>query len=74
MPILAAMRQRKARRIAEAARRAVNDFSDERQRAHSSGADTGRQQQIGEVDRASFRRCGQIAVQSPQMNVAARTS
>ena len=46
--VLAAMRQREARRILEAVGRAVHDLGDHGERLHGAGADAGRQQQLRE--------------------------
>ena len=70
VPVLAAMGERKTRRVAKAARRAVYDLGDESKRSHGSRADARRKQQIGKIGRAALRRGGEVAVQSPQMNVA----
>ena len=56
MAVLAAMGQREARGIAEAVGRAVHDLGDHRERADRARADAGREQQIGEVDRAALGR------------------
>ena len=49
MAVLAAMGERKARRIGETVRRAVNDFGHHRQRAHRPRADARHEQQFGKV-------------------------
>jgi hypothetical protein len=64
MPVLAAMRQREARRIAKTVGRAVNDLRDHRQRAHRAHADPRREQQFRKVDRAALGRGGERAVQA----------
>ena len=70
MPVLAAMGERKARRIREAAGRAVHDLSDQRKRPHRAGADSRRLQQIGKVDRSALGGGREIAVKAPQVDVA----
>ena len=49
MAVLAAVREREARRIGEARRRAVHDFGDERQRLQRARAELLDQQQRREV-------------------------
>ena len=75
MPVLAAMREREARRIGEAVGRAVHHLGDHRERAHGARADARREQQLGEVLRPALGRRREIAVQAARMHVAsARTS
>ena len=72
MAVLAAMRQREARRIGEAVRRAVDDLGHHRQRTHGARADARHQQQLGEIGRAAVGRGGEIAVQAAQIDVRRR--
>ena len=75
MPVLAAMGEREAGRVREAAGRAVDDLGDHGQRAHRPGADAGHQQQLGEIGRPAFGGGGQRAVQAPQSSTSlGRTS
>ena len=69
VPVLAAVGEGKARRIAEPARRAVYDFGDQGQRPHRTGADAGREQQISKVGWSALGGGGKIAVQTPQLNI-----
>ncbi|MDR6138106.1 hypothetical protein QE438_001410 [Pseudoxanthomonas sp. SORGH_AS 997] len=69
MPVLAAMGQREPRRIAEAARRAVQHLGHHRQRAHGARAHAGHLQQRGEVLRPLLGGRGQAAVQPAQDDV-----
>ena len=64
MAVLAAMRQREARRILEAVGRAVHDLGHHGQRLHRAGADAGRQQQLGKVDGPALGGGGERAVQA----------
>ena len=52
MTVLAAVRQRKARWIAEPVGCAVDDFGDHGERAHRARAHARREQQIGKIGRA----------------------
>lgn len=70
VPVLAAVGERKARRIAKAARRAVHDLGYHGKRAHGSRANARRQQQIGKIGRSALGRGGEVAVQPPQVNIA----
>ena len=54
MPVLAAMREREARRIGEAIGRAVDHFGHHGERPHCTGADAWNQKQFGEVGRSSI--------------------
>ena len=54
MPVLAAVGDREACRIAEPARRAVDDLGDQRQRPYRSRPDAGREQEIGKIGGAAF--------------------
>ena len=67
--VLAAMREREARRIGEAVRRAVHHLGDQRQRMHRARADARHQQQVGEVGRAGIGRGGERAVQAAHDHV-----
>ena len=49
MAVLAAVREREARRIVEARRRAVHDLGDQRQRLQRARAELFEQQERGEV-------------------------
>ena len=69
MAVLAAVRQREARRIGEAVRRAVHHLRDQRQRMDRARADARHQQQLGEVGRAGVGRRGERAVQAAQDHV-----
>src|ERR1700710_681818 len=55
MSILATMGEGIASRITEAARSAMHDLGDERQRLHGAGANLGCQQQFSKVFRAVLR-------------------
>ncbi len=70
MPILAAVRKGKPRRVGEAARSSVHDLGHQRQGANRPGAYPWNKQQLGEVGGAAIGRCGQIGVQAPHQNVA----
>ncbi len=70
MPILAAMRERKARRIAEAIRCSMNDLGHHCQRLHSARADARSQQQFGKIDRPSLGSRRQRSMQAPDEYVA----
>ena len=65
VPVLAAMGERKTRRIAKSARRAVHDFGHQGESLHRAGADAGRQQQVGKVDRSALGGGREVAVQAP---------
>ena len=69
MPVLAAMREGEARRVAEAARRAVHDLRHHGQRPHGARADARHQQQFGEIGRAAVGRRGEIAVEAARDHV-----
>jgi len=69
MAVLAAVREREARRIGEAARRAVHDFGDGGERLDGARAEPGRHQQIREVDRRALGRRREGAAQSAQEHV-----
>jgi hypothetical protein len=69
MPILAAMREREARRIAEAAGRAMDHLGHHRERAHGARADAGRQQQFGEILRPAIGGGGERAVQAARDDI-----
>jgi hypothetical protein len=64
MPVLAAMRKRKARRVREAVGRSMHDFGNHRQRAYRPRTDTWNEQQFGEVDRRPIRCGSQIGVKA----------
>ena len=63
------MRQREARRILEAIRRAVHDLGHHGERLHRAGADAWGQQQLGKVDGSALGGGGERAVQSPREHV-----
>jgi len=70
MPVLAAMRKRKARRVREAVGRSVHDFGNHRQRAYRPRTDTWNEQQFGEVDRRPIRCGSQIGVKARRQHIA----
>ena len=70
MAVLAAMREREARRIDEAAGRAVHDLGHQGKSLNSARAHARREQQILEIGRPSFGRRSEIAVQAPHVDVA----
>src|SRR3984893_14348638 len=70
MPVLSAMRKRKARRVGEAVGRSVHDFGNHRQRAYRPRTDTWNEQQFGEVDRRPIRCGSQIGVKARRQHVA----
>ena len=70
MPVLAAMRKRKAHRVREAVGRSMHDFGNHRQRAHRPRTDTWNEQQFGEVDRRPIRCGSQIGVKARRQHVA----
>ncbi len=61
MAVFAAVGERMAGRIAEAARRAVQHLGDQRERPHRARADAGNLQEVLEVARPRFGRRGQRA-------------
>jgi len=65
MPVLAAMRDREACRIAEAIWCAMHNLGDLRQRADGACTDAGHQQKLGEIAWSTFRSGPQRAVQAP---------
>ena len=65
MSIFAAVRERKPRRIAEAARRAMHHLRDQGKRAYRASPYPRRQQQIGEIRWRALGRRSEIAVQAP---------
>ena len=69
MAVLAAMREGKAGRIAEAAGRSMEHLCDRRERLHRPGTDTGLQQQLGEIARPGFPGGGERAVQATEEDV-----
>jgi hypothetical protein len=74
MPVLAAMGEREAGRIAEAAGRAVHDLGHHRERPDGAGADPRHQQQVGEIPRPAIRCRGERSVQPALDHVLGRTS
>ena len=64
MPILAAVGDRKSRRIAEAVRRAMDDLGNLGQRADGAGADAGHEQKLREIPRPAFGGGRQIAMEA----------
>ena len=64
MAVLAAMRRCKACRIGEAVRRAVDHLGHLRQRPDRSRADTGDEQQLGEIGGATIGCSGEAAVEA----------
>ena len=74
MAILAAVGEREARRIAEAAGRAVQHFGDQGQRAHRALADAGNQQQFGEIARPRLGRRGGVPCEAARTTSFGRTS
>ena len=66
------MGEREARRIGEAAGRAMHHLGDHRQRPHRARADARDEQQLGEIRRAAFGRRGERAVQAAREHVARR--
>jgi hypothetical protein len=54
VPVLAAMGERKPRRVGKALGRAVDDLGDHRQQPHCPGADARDQQQFGKILRAGL--------------------
>ena len=70
MTVLAAVRQRKARWIAEPVGCAVDDFGDHGERAHRARAHARREQQIGKVGRAAIGSRGQVGAQPARIDVA----
>ena len=70
MPVLAAMGERKPRRVGKPVGRAMDDLGDHRQRPHRTGANTRTQQQFSKILRAGIRRSGQRRVQPPEIDVA----
>jgi len=71
MTVLAAMGDGKARRIGETARRAMHHFRHQRQGTDRAGTDAWHQQKLLKIFWSLLCRCGQIAVQPPQHNIAA---
>ena len=69
MAVLAAVRQRKTRRVLEAVWRAVHHLGDHRERLHCARADTRCKQQLGEVDRSALGGRGEGAMQAPREHV-----
>jgi hypothetical protein len=69
MAVLAAVRQRDARRILKAIRSAMHDLGDHGKRANCARADAGRQQQIGKIDRTALGGGSERAMQTPAENV-----
>ena len=70
MAVFAAVGERMARRIAEAARRAMQHFGDQRQRAHGARADAGNQKQLREVARPRLGGGGERAGEAARNDVA----
>src|ERR1700730_3854280 len=70
MPVLAAMRKRKTRRVGEAVRRTMHDLGNHRQRAYRPRTDTWNEQQLGEVGRTPIRCGSQIGVKARRQHVA----
>src|SRR5258708_162803 len=64
MAILPAMRQRKARRIGEPARRAVHDLGNQSKGSYRARAYAGDQQQLGEILRPQIGGRGESAMQA----------
>lgn len=69
MTVLATVGQRKTRRVAEPARRAMHHFGHHRQRTHGARADAGHLQQARKILRPLLGGGGQCAVQAPQHHV-----
>ena len=69
--VLAAMCERKSRRIGESARRAMHHFCDHRQGLHRPRADAGSQQQIRKILRPAIRGGSKVAVKPPFDHIAA---
>ena len=65
-PILAAMRERKACRVREAGRGAVDDLGDERKRGNRARTNTWSEKHLGEILRPAIRRRRERAVQATQ--------
>ena len=74
MPVLAAMSEREARRIAKAAGGAVHDLRYHGQGANRAGADARHEQQICEVFWPAIRRDGERAMQPRSMTSFGRMS
>jgi hypothetical protein len=70
MPVLAAVRQREARRIPEAIGRPVHDLRHNRERAHRARTDARRQQQVRKVDGTALSRSGERGMQPSRENIA----
>ena len=70
MAVLAAMGERKARRIGETVRRAVNDFGHHRQRAHRPRADARHEQQFGKVGWSPIRGRREARVKARRQYIA----
>src|SRR4051812_27160787 len=70
MPVLAAVRKGKPRRVGEGARGSMHDLGYQRQGTNRSGADPWNEQQLGEVGWAPIGCGGQVRVQAPRQNVA----
>ena len=70
MPVLAAMRKRKTRRVREAVGHSMHDLGNHRQRAYRPRTDTWNEQQFGEVDRRPIRRGSRIGVKARRQHIA----
>ena len=68
--VLPAMRKRKARRVAEAVRGSMYNFSNHRQCPDGPRSHSGSEQQLGIIDWPAVGRCRQISVQPPSHDIA----